>query len=219
MGTRPKESIDARLLAAQVAIDNALGDSGILTALTTYGYNTTKINAGKTLLTSAQELFNKQKVEYGEQYEASEKVEKAWDEADKAYMKAIKVARVALKDNVKAQASLMLSGERKRTLSGWLEQADAFYTNLIKDTDLMNKMSEYGYNATKLNNELALVKSVKDVNLEQEKEKGEAQDATKKRDAKMDELDRWMSDFKEIAFVALDENPQWLEKLGFSGIE
>lgn len=215
MGTRPKESIDARLLAAQVAIENALGDSGILTALTVYGYNTTKINVGKALLTSAQELVNKQKVEYGEQYEASEKVHKAWDDANKEYMKTIKVARIALKDDVKAQTSLMLSKDRKRTLSGWIEQADAFYSNLTKDSTLMSKMTAFGFNATKLNNEYALVKNVKDANLEQEKEKGEAQDATKKRDAKMDELDTWMSDFKGIAFVALDENPQWLEKLGY----
>lgn len=215
MGTRPKESIDARLLAAQVAIDNALGDKGILDALTVYGYNTAKLNAGKTLLTTAQELSNKQKAEYGEQYEASEKVEKTWEEANKEYMKTVKVARVALKDDVKAQISLMLVGERKKSLSGWIEQADAFYSNLVKDTALMTKMTAFGYNAAKLNNEYALVKKVKDANLDQEKEKGEAQDATKKRDVKLDELDTWMSDFKSIAYVALDENPQWLEKLGY----
>ena len=212
---KKNRTIDERLLDAQVAIDNALGDTGILNALTVYGYNSAKINAGKALLTSAQELVNKQKAEYGEQYEASEKVEKAWDEADEEYMKTVKVARIALKDDVKAQTSLMLSGKRKATLSGWIEQADAFYSNLTKDTTLMNKMSAFGYNTTKLNTESALVKKVKDANLEHEKEKGDAQDATQKRDIKIEELDAWMSDFKGIAYVALDENPQWLEKLGY----
>lgn len=212
---KKNRTIDERLLDAQVAIDNALGDSGILNALTVYGYNSAKINAGKALLTSALELVNKQKAEYGEQYEASEKVQKAWDEADKEYMKTVKVARIALKDDVKAQTSLMLSGKRKATLSGWIEQADAFYSNLTKDTALMNKMSAFGYSTAKLNTEYALVKKVKDANLEHEKEKGDAQDATQKRDIKIEELDAWMSDFKGIAYVALDENPQWLEKLGY----
>ena len=80
---KKNRTIDERLLDAQVAIDNALGDTGILNALTVYGYNAAKINTGKALLTSALELVNRQKAEYGEQYEASEKVQKAWDEADK----------------------------------------------------------------------------------------------------------------------------------------
>ena len=112
----------------------------------------------------------------------------------------------------------MLSGERKRTLSGWLEQAVAFYTNLVGDADLMAAMGNFGYDQARLQAEGALVQAVVEANLAQEKEKGEAQDATKQRDAKLDEMDVWMSDFKAIAQVALEKNPQWLEKLGFGTV-
>lgn len=47
MSARQKRSIDARLLAAQVVIDNRLGDAGILAALSAFGYDEAKINAGK----------------------------------------------------------------------------------------------------------------------------------------------------------------------------
>jgi hypothetical protein len=47
---------------------------------------------------------------------------------------------------------------------------------------------------------------------------GEAQEATRLRDARLDELDEWMSDFKVVAQVALKENDQWLEKLGFGAV-
>ena len=46
------------------------------------------------------------------------------------------------------------------------------------------------------------------------KREGEAQQATKDRVAAMDALDEWMSDFVAIACIALEEIPQFLEKLG-----
>jgi hypothetical protein len=41
-----------------------------------------------------------------------------------------------------------------------------------------------------------------------------AQDATQARDAALDALDAWMSDFIAIARLALEERPQYMEKLG-----
>ena len=48
----------------------------------------------------------------------------------------------------------------------------------------------------------------------QEKEKGQAQAATQKRDAALDDLQDWLSDYLAIAKVALEDNPQLLEGLG-----
>ena len=215
---KPKRSIDERLLAAQVAIDNTLGDADVLAALNVFGYDEARLNAGKALYEEALALVNQQKAEYGDQFEATAAVRAAWEEADAAYRRTLKVARVALKGSQKARAAMMLSGTRKQSLSGWLEQATAFYTNLVGDADLMAAMGNFGYDQAKLQTEGALVQVVVEANLAQEKEKGEAQDATKQRDAKLDELDVWMADFKAIAQVALEENPQWLEKLGFGAV-
>ena len=216
---RPKRSIDERLLAAQVAIDNALGDADVLAALNVFGYDEARLNAGKGLYEEALALVNQQKAEYGDQFEATAVVQAAWEEGDAAYMRALKVARVALKGNQKARAALMLGGARKQSLSGWLEQVAAFYTNLLGDADLMAEMGNFGYDQARLEAEQALIQAVLDANLVQEKEKGEAQEATQQRDAKLDEMDEWMADFKVIALVALEENPQWLEKLGFGAVQ
>lgn len=209
-----KNSIEDRLLEAEVAIKNSLDDTEILADLTNFGYNEAKLNVGKKLQEEADKLNKKQIAEYGDQYAATNEVGQAWDNADKAYMRALKVARVALKDNVKAQGTLLLSGRRKNTLSGWLDQAAVFYENLLDNTDLMAEMQNYGFSEHKLNEGKALVNEVAKAHRLKEKETGEAQDATKERDAKMDELDEWMSDFKAIARVALEDHAQRLEKLG-----
>jgi len=52
----------------------------------------------------------------------------------------------------------------------------------------------------------------------QEKERGEAQDATKQRDAAIAALETWLADFKVVARIALQDTPQLLEALNLGAI-
>ena len=133
-------------------------------------------------------------------------------------MKTVKIARVALQDNVRAQNTLMIANQRKQNLSGWLEQANAFYSNLLDDEALIAEMTPYGYDAVKLRSEFDLVESVQQKNAKHKKETGGAQEATDSRDKKMDELDKWLSNFRSIVKVAFDETPQKLERLGIMAL-
>ena len=74
-----KTSIQDRLLAANITLENALTDTEILGLLSEFGYDEAKINAGKELYNSANEKFQQQKTEYGEQYAASEALQTKWD--------------------------------------------------------------------------------------------------------------------------------------------
>ena len=111
----------------------------------------------------------------------------AWETADRAYKKTLKIARIALRESVTAQNALALSGFRKKSLSGWLRQAEIFYDNLLGDDALLALLQNYGYTREKLEAEKALVAVVRDANTVQEREKGEAREATEKRDTKLDE--------------------------------
>jgi hypothetical protein len=209
-----KTSISEYLLDAQVMIENSLSDDEIRRALLNYGYDEARLQAGKTLYEETSDWINRQKKEYGEKFEATSEVQKAWEEAHTAYIKTLKVSRIALQGNVKAQNALMINNKRKQSLSGWLEQAQAFYKNLISDIDLMKEMQKFGYTADKLNAEFELVKTLVQKNLKQKNGSGNAQEATALRDKKIDELEKWLSDFKSIVKIALYEHPQKLEKLG-----
>jgi hypothetical protein len=206
-------NIDEYLQRAQVAIDNALANADVLGYLADYGYTAERIQAGQTLYRRALELQQKQKAEYGDQFAATDALRAAWDKASAIYIQHIKVARVALKGERGAAQELDLDGTRKQSLGGWLAQARQFYAAILANETIQAKLAEFGLTVAKLQAGQAQVLTVESMNLAQEKEVGEAQDATQARDAALDELAEWMSDYVAIARVALEPQPQLLEKL------
>jgi len=208
------QSIDGRLTAAQIAIENALSDNKVQSFLSVYGYDAAKIGEGKTLFETARQLQQQQKAEYGDQYAATDAFKAKLDEAKTEYMRFLKVARVALKNDYAAFKTLELGGIRKHSLTGWIGQARTFYINALEDAGVMAKLNNFGISQEKLEAGKTMVDETEAANISQKKETGEAQQATKDRDEAIDNLDEWMSDFFAIARVALEEKPQYLEKLG-----
>lgn len=208
------QSIPERLNEAETALHNAQTDPTLRDALADLGYDEATLEEGKSLLEAAQEAQQTMTAEYSEQYDATETLQEVHERANDTYMRFVKIARVALKNQPGATEALKLSGRRKRTLTGWLEQARTFYDNALGDDDVLEALGEYNVTSEDLQEGRAQVQAVAEANSVQEQEKGDAQDATEARDAAVDALDEWMSDFFSIARVALDDQPQQLEKLG-----
>ncbi len=207
-------SIDTLLSDAQLAIDNALNNPKVLEYLSDFGYTKAKIQQGKQLYSAAAAAQLAQQAEAGGQISATTDVNEAWETAKKSYMRFLKVARVAFKRNSGVATQLDLGGTRKKSLSGWMAQAQQFYKNALGDQVVLSELKEFGITEPKLKAGLAELAVIEQANLVQEKEKGEAQAATEKRDAALDELQDWLSDYLAIAKVALEEEPQLLEGMG-----
>lgn len=208
------DTIDGALLFAQNAISNALNQAVLKPLLEEYGYTEERLKEGESLYKKADEAHLGQKKEYGEQYKATDELDEAKANAGNVYMKHLKIARIAMGNAPGPANALQLAGTRSRTLSGWLSQSKAFYANALNDSLIMEALGKFNITKEKLETGQKLVLGCEAKYNIQLKEKGEAQTATKVRDALVDELDKWMSDFTGIARIALEENPQYLEMLG-----
>lgn len=206
--------IDEFLTNAQVAIENTLNNPNLRARLGEFGYDRQRLFQGKALLEDALQAQLHQQTEYGDQANATADLQKARATAENSYMRLVKVARIALKDNPGALVRLGLNGKRKRSLSGWLLQAQQFYAGVQTAPELMAALGQYGITRSKLIAAEADMTAVIAANQLQEKEKGDAQTATKTRDAALDALADWFSDFLAIARIALEGNPQMLEAIG-----
>ncbi|NJL82241.1 MAG: hypothetical protein HC890_03465 [Chloroflexaceae bacterium] len=208
------QSIDQILSDIQVAIDSALANPTVQAYLTPFGYTPEKLQQGKALYQTALAAQQRQKTEFAEQLGATAALESLRDTAQKYYAQHLKIARIAFKNDAIALAKLALTGDRKRSLSGWLAQTQQFYRAALEDTRLQQGLAPYGVTTEKLTQGQSAVDAVIAANVTQETEKGEARQATQDRDAVLDTLEDWYSDYIAIARLALEDNPQLLETLG-----
>jgi hypothetical protein len=202
------------LQGAETLIENAAGIPEIAAALALYGYDAGRLEEGRKLWSETDALVKKQSLDAGGRSEATQEFDKAWTSANAAYIKALKVARVAFGEDAKAIAALKLYGPRKQSLAGWLEQAQTFYANLAADSGLSGRLLRFGYTSVKLVAEAEAVDEVRQKTQAKVQGSGTAQASTAARDKKLRELDSWVSELRTIARVAFYENPQELEKLG-----
>jgi len=202
--------------ASKVLIENALFLPEISSVLALYGYDSARMREGARLWSQADTLVRKQVKEYGEQQQAGADIQKARDEVETIYMKALKVARVVFSEDILAGDALKLYGPRRQSMRGWMDQVSTFYANLGADPELAQKMLRFGYTDQKLLGEADLVEDLRQRLRSQIRETGEAQSLASERDKKLHELDTWVSELRAIARIAFYESPRELETLGLS---
>ena len=78
----------------------------------------------------------------------------------------------------------------------------------------MLALAEYNITEEQLKNGLIHIEMVENYADVIMREKGDVQNATKERDAKLEELSEWINDYELIAKIALKAQPQLLKKLG-----
>lgn len=199
---------------SKTALTNA-SDPDILPLLKKRGYTEAQIADKLAKIELLGTLDEKQKKEYGEQYDATEAYTKAEDTLHEDYMDHIELARLVFKNDVAAKTAMGLSGDRKQSASGYSSQGLLFYNNALKNDDYKAGLATKGITEAELLAQQAAFTALDALASKQEKETGEAQRATKERDALHDELAAWMGEFKATAIIALRKYPQYREKLGY----
>jgi len=214
MANRAKKSSSEAMMAQRILVDNCLNDATVATELARYGYAPEVLREGAEMLQRLEAAVATQDAEYGDQIAATIALEQAWDKARHGYADTLALARVAFKADPDAQRALRLNGDRRNSLSGWLEDAKVFYAQLLGSALWRSALVRYGRDQKVLAQERALIDDVERLKSVQEREKGEARGATDARDKLLDETNAWFSDLREVVKVAFRSDPQKLERLG-----
>jgi hypothetical protein len=209
-----KRDIATKLHNIENGILGVSNSPEIQTKMTAFGYTPEKIAQGQSLLDKAKRLTTAQVGNYGDQYAASDEVDRLWSEKYAISMVTVKVIRVAFKDRPDLLVKFRVTGPRKRSLSGWLNDVRIMYDNILETPEALTVLAQYGYSPERLATERDAVNEVEALHSKRLGEKSEAQQSTVERDKAIDELCNWFSDFRAIARIALYDAPQQLEALG-----
>ncbi len=208
-------SVDDRMLASRIGIDGALSSPEIMACFEKIGFGEAKFSEGKALLDSVLALTRKQREDLSLKNDAYDSFTEMKNNLDNVHRDRVKLARVLFKDDEQKLTALGLDEKKKNGFSGWVNQISLFYTNAMKDPEIISVLTGIGVDEAEANNVLGRIQLIVDMKIRYEELKGSLSETTKERNTKLKKLDRFMSDMRVFAKVALKDHPAFLRKLGF----
>lgn len=214
MATKKTLSEAETLEQYRVSLNNVVAQLEIAAIMAEFGYDTTLIAEGKSLLTETRQSFDLNKTEDDETSETYNNYSTLKENLTDTYSLHRKKAKVIFRNDSQTMDKLAVSGSLPKAYIKWLETVKKFYAVATSDHIIQDKLKRLKISVDNLNAADAMVASLEVARAEYLREKGESQSSTKAKDAAFGKMDDWMSEFYAVAKIALIDNPQLLESLG-----
>lgn len=208
------KSIDDVKLICLIAITNVGNISEIAERMALYTYTADKMMEGQQLHDQLEQLISMQIAHKADKQALTNTLHHARATAQAAYIRVVKLARIAFQGQVEPWKTLGLEGSRAVGMAEMLAQARRFYTNALNDADILAALQRYHVTEADLLQGLALLAAVDTASAAREKAHGLALQTTQTRDETLQKLKAWVSDMFAVARVALEDRPDLLYALG-----
>jgi hypothetical protein len=186
----------------------------ILPHLERMGIDLPYLKTGEDLFNEVIELDKNQKKEYQEQDLAYDTYQEAKSKCEHYYKNTLTLLRMASKSDGNLQDRIKINKARESKIENWILQAIETYNLILNENGFLDKIAKYGLTAEKLQAERDEIRELQTLRNEAISEKGQAQEATRLRDEKRNELNEFCHELYTVATIALEDHPQLLEKIG-----
>lgn len=207
-----KKTIEAQLAQASTLIMNASKHPRVKQQMSTFGYTDSRMQQGLELVNTFMLLQAEKDSCYSRNQALKQQLDQDIKTLKSLYREHLTIARFAFRTDAYMQAQLHLKGKRKPDWAGWTAQVQNFYGRI--EAEGMAAMKKHGAKAEELAQGKAMADALMSTYQDKKSNSGDAQSATQRRDEALKALTRWVSDFKKVAQVALQDDPQLLESLG-----
>lgn len=204
---------EEQMMRGRVFLQNSR-DPEILIAFEEVGITAAVLDQGDALLNIAELAFHNQQTQYGNQFAAKDERDNKQKTANRTYMGYVSIARSRFKTDRSVQKKLGLQGARKKDIPGWVAQTRQFYLTALSDEAIKTALISEGISEVKLQAGKQMVDEVETAFLQQQSNRGNAQQSTLDRNQSIAQLEEYLSNKRTRARIALADKPQLLEKLG-----
>ena len=208
-----RKSIAETLEMQRVLIFNSRKPE-IASKLQSYGVDSAYIDAGELLYNEVIQLAENQKREQQEESLAYDVFYETKSGCEMKFKVNRKIIKMASRSDKNLQNRLKIYVRRERNIEEWIQQSIEFYNLVLNETDFLTSLEKFGITSEKLIQAKQEIESLKPLRNEAMSEKGQAQEATRIRNSKMELLEDYCYELKTIATIALADNSQLLEELG-----
>jgi hypothetical protein len=158
-------------------------------------------------------LSDKQKKEYQEESLAYDNYYALKSECKSIAKRNFRLVKLGSRADGDLQNRLKLFTPKALGIKEWIMQTADFY-NRVNEATFLASLAKYKITAESLNCDITQLTSLNTLRNEAMSEKGQAQEATRVRNEKMEELEDFCLELKTIALISLEKQPQLLEMLG-----
>jgi hypothetical protein len=211
--TKTKQTLGEKMFQMSVVLNN-IQDEKLSTSLGKFGYDAARLNTGRVVYNESLALIEAQKLAYADKLQATSAFNVALEAAKGVFNDNVIIARRALIQDLGSIRDLGITGKRPRNFEVWFKTAQSFYNTALSNNTILNQLSVFGVTTQSLQDGLFLVNSIEPLYSIQKNKMGLAQVARMARDAKLEEMHLWYSDFISMARISFRKDPQQLERFG-----
>lgn len=182
--------------------------------LAAMGINEDYLKNGEKLYNTVIDLSESQKREQQAESLAYDTFHELKEDCKTTSSKNYKIIKMASRNDKDLQNRLKIFAPKETAIDEWIKKTIEFYNLVLNETAFLAVIARFGITTDTLNQNKTDLESLKSLRSEALSEKGQAQEATRLRNEKMDELEDYCYELKTIATIALEGQPQLLEMLG-----
>jgi hypothetical protein len=178
-------------------------------------YNEERLAAGQALYMATKEAAESQLIEKIEANEAISQFNQTKEEIHQALVKYRRVARYLFKNNLSIQKTLLLDNDIPASYAAWKSLSQNTFNAIKTDASIIEKFALVGITSEEIDGFVSNTNGLDQLQLAAEKEDGEAQQASLKKQETFNELKAYCSDLYEcLNLFYLGSERQKLEEIG-----
>ena len=178
------------------------------------GTDAANLKKGITIYNTVITLSEKQKKERQEESLAYDNFYELKGECKAVAKRNFRLIKLGSRADGDLQNRLKIFTPKAKGIEEWIMQVSDIYNGVLNEPAFLAALAKYKITPASLNKDIKQLESLKKLRNEVMSEKGQAQEATRLRNVKMEELEDYCYELKTIAMLELENQPQLLEMLG-----